>query len=274
MHILRLRNEEKKFFKHLDPFGLLSRLSFPEYFALAGVEPFEGNGLPAALIIGSLAQDRIIIEWICVDPGLRFEGRGTQMIEKVIDLAYEQNIPKVSVRLVFEEKRGELAGMAEEFFKNIFYDEEELPGEWSKELGFLLTNSFFRNRPSDLPKASVLKDVKKSIVNSPEFPAESGTYDPEVSTALIDGDRSNGLFLVKTAGNTCYPFYLQAFSETECKALLLSFANAAMDNMDPDTEVRMVPGDTETADAVSKIYASQGFRSKLLTADVEEVINE
>ena len=274
MKILRLRSREQKFFKHLDPCGLLSRLSFPEYFALVGVEPDGDESIPSALVIGSLAEDRIIIEWICVEPILRFEGRGTEMIESVINLALEHNIPKVSVRLVYEDRRGRLAVMSEEFFKTVFPVEEELPGEWCKELGFLLSNSFFSDKTSDLPKACVLKDVRKSIVNDPKFPAEAGTYDPEVSTALVDGNNCYGLFLVKTAEKFCYPFFLQANSESECKALLLSFANAAMDNMDPDAQVRMIPRDSDTAEAVSKIYASQGFRSKFLTADIEEIIYE
>ena len=66
MNILRLRHEERKFFKHLDPFGFLSRLAFPDSFALAGIEEvlfYVGGLTQLGKQLGGMAA---IIAWTVV----------------------------------------------------------------------------------------------------------------------------------------------------------------------------------------------------------------
>ncbi len=275
MIILRLRSQETMFFKYLDPFGLLSRLSLPGYFALVGIEKdSHGSDYPMALLIANANEERIVIEWICVEPERRYKGFGTQMIEQVINLADDQGIPKVSARFVYENQRGEIAAVAEAFFETIFSEEEALPGEWAKQLGFLLSNPYFKSKASGNIKATPVKDLRRTIVNSPDFPAGSGSYDPDLSTAIPEGDSIQGDFLVQNAGKTCFPFHVKAKSEDDLKALIGSFARNAMDMLDPDTEIRMIPTDDEMADTASKIFASDPIRSKLMTVDVEDVLYE
>lgn len=283
MRILRLRPEEKEYFEWLDPFGMLNRLSLPHYFALVAVtEKEKRQADPAGLLIASLKKDRIIIEWICVDPEQRYQGIGTALTEKVLSLAASQDMPEVAVRFHDEDEMEQLNEDALFFFAEYFHREEPLPGEWCKESGKLLKEEFFTEDTGRYPKAKKLsetrsKDLREAIGELwadkeahrlSDAPGGEELYDPELSAVLTDEGKICGMFLLQRVGDTVYPVFLYAESDQEAKALFLSAGKAAEETLSPDTEVRLIAEDRKCAKFAKEIFKEEGKSSYLLTMDV------
>ena len=77
MKILRLRKEELGLFDWLDPVGMLAGLELPNRFALAAAAlPEDWSDVPAGLFVAGLEEERMVIEWLCVDPERRNKGNG------------------------------------------------------------------------------------------------------------------------------------------------------------------------------------------------------
>ena len=288
MRILRLRPQERRYFDWLDPFRRLDRLVLPHYFALVGVTGIEGKNdeSPSALLVASMEDDRLVVEWLCVDPAQRYEGLGGEMLDKLFELAKKQGLSKVAVRILEKDELSELNTESELYFAEQCFDSEELlPGEWSAEMFKLLKGSFFKKNASDYPMAKTIREVSAGLLKDAigklwdddkawrlsDVPGEPGIYDPDLSSALVDEDEICGLFLVQRVGDICYPSFMYAESEQEFLALVLRSAGAAREVMSPDEEIRLIARSEECAAMAAKIFPGGKHESKMLVADLDEI---
>lgn len=283
MQIYRLRNEEKSYFDWMDPYGFLSRLALPHYFALAAcVKGEDGGDVPSGLLVASIEEERIIIEWMCVAPEIREQGVGDALLDKVFEIARENNFTQVGAGFIDDPDLKEAEEAASEYFRERgFWEDEDRPGEWNIAVDQLGINSYFKDDKQSIPEAKTLSEfssgeVRNAIKTLGTSDKASRLFDPTIfnadydlklSSVLIADDEPCGLFLIVRADDICYPVFMYAESEREKKALILASAKAAQKELLPGSVICLIAADDETADLAGSVFPEEKTESLLMLAN-------
>ena len=286
MQIYRLRNEEKRYFDWMDPYGFLSRLALPHYFALAAcVRGEDGGDVPSGLLVGSIEEERIIVEWICVAPEIREQGVGDALLDKVFEIARENNFSQVGAGFIDDPDLKKAEEAALEYFRERgFWEDEDRPGEWNILVEQLGVTPYFKEDKQSFPATKTLSELSAGEVRNAiktlgasdkasrlfDLTKCTADYDLKLSTVLIADDEPCGLFLVIRADDICYPVFMYAESEREKKALILKAAKAARKELPSESVICLIAADDETADLAESLFPNEKTESVLLLADVEK----
>ena len=287
MQIYRLRQEEKELFDWLDPFNFMDRMAIPNYFTLAAcVKDEDGGDVPAGVLVGNVGSNRITVEWMCVAPELRGQGIGDGLLDKLFETAGKKNISEVAVRFIDDsDVRKVEENVVDYFTGQMFWTDEDHPGEWDIFVNKLKDNPYFQDDRSKYPDAVSLDAVKHSDVVKAisvlggkndaislfDMEAFSAAYDPKLSVALFSDDEPCGLLLSIRSNDTCYPVFFYAETERERKAMLLKAAECVQREMPEDGNIRIIAADDLAAEIADSIFPDEMIRSEILVAETDDV---
>ncbi len=248
MIILKVREEEKKYFEDFDPYGLLNRLELPYYFALAAVsDDSDGNSHPIGLLVASVKKERVIIEWIYVSFRHRKQGIGRELLNYVID----KSKGCVSAHLLFHDTMFMTPDNVDLFLEKCgFTGDKMLCGEWNVGIKEIISSPIIL-KYSNKVKARTLKSLDTPTRNyavaklygeegdeSPFEIREVGKrYDPDISTVVIENDKYPGMLLASKIGNVVYPFFFFAHRKNDALGLFVSATTALINTIGTKTRV-------------------------------------
>lgn len=288
MKILKLDHTHVELFRWLDPWNCLERVEVPGYFAVgAALEEDEGD-TPAGLMCCFETRNRVIIEWICTDPGHRNERIGEELLIKAYEIAAHLGKKQVGVLIEHSEDKEAFSKDAQTYFRERFFEEDEtLPGLWKLKLVDLRKLPWFSD-PGKIkvqPLRSVHPRSFREFINTPEakLPGEmmcksdlSGmdleALDAELSRVILDGEEICGFFAVIATDNSLVPVALYAESEQETKALLVSSAKEAISSYDPGTDVSIISTDKRIGTLLDGIAHGKQIPAELFLADVSDYL--
>jgi GNAT superfamily N-acetyltransferase len=249
--LARISKAQIPFFEEMDPFYILERTTLPEYFAYAAAIPGSGRDedIPVGLLVGSLSEDTLYVNWLYVAAGFRGEGVGETLLVQAIRTAREAGIGNVTACFDSRSERDEICFQEEGYFKERDFTEWiPLADEWESCVELILKrcseNANTRMKPEafrDLPEEDQM-DIIRECKDTPE-----GLRFPPYSTDNIDPDisfyseyKGNGVAVI-FAGmeNAVFPLFLSDTNSKEKDALLIAAANAIKKKYGPDTLVIM-----------------------------------
>ena len=129
MKIVGLKEENREYFSGLDPFNIMGRECKNGAVCLGAVMREKNEETPAGLIVFTLNENELLINWIYVEPRYRGLEIGDELLEAVFDLARESDRSYVCAILPEEYGNDLVCKGGEEFLRiNGFYREENTPG--------------------------------------------------------------------------------------------------------------------------------------------------
>lgn len=304
MKILRLTKNQAGLFADMDPLMMLEKLEFPGYFALGVIESdtHMGEEVPAGLMLCSLLEDRLIIEWLYVAADFRGQGIGENLLTTVFEMATKSNLKKVCA-YVNQEYGRELLCTGEEgyFTDRLFTTELELAGEWFTDLYTLASQPFLENKPETgdyklIPFDKLLsvqmqeaRDVLLFADNEYvlyPIAGKSHFYDPEISLLVynkqeicggilvqnvsVECENIVGGKIVKETKNVLYPVLFLAKTEEVGELLLYYAFQTILQKYPKDMEFRIMLRNEDLPGLLGKLFPMQQTRNKFLVADMEE----
>lgn len=98
MKISRLDEQHREHFSWMDPYHILNLLKSPGGFALTAAEedPDGGNEIPEGLLVCTISDEILAIEWIFVEKRFRMQGVGDRLLSAAVEIAEKKHISKVS----------------------------------------------------------------------------------------------------------------------------------------------------------------------------------
>ena len=239
MKTVLLNQEMLNYFVSMDPFERRDMLTLPGSFGLGAFMEEEKEDIPAGLILCSMEEDRCVIDWIYTAPDYRGEGIASELMYLAFLEARARGLSEVAACISDEYEDNELEWDTWGFFDNEVFSEVEEGG------------SVLRLKYEDLGK-KLLKEEKlnakaagdKEILTLGELTApelkeaamqlkkkfDGNTYvsvdralsvaHPGLSILMKTGNKVTGALLIRKAGNTWYPFYLEAPGQEEKEHLV------------------------------------------------------
>ncbi len=301
MKISRLRKEHKEYFLGMDPLMKMERLSFPNAFAFAATVENEKTktDIPAGMMICTLQEKEIFIEWLYVDPAFRMQGIGEALLVNAFDIAEKANLQAVCACFDGQYGRDFICHQEEIYFKQrMFETERMLPGEWLTDLRTLVAQPYFAKISENLKQVIPLKkiprsSVLKSIFALAEMAGSASVYPVEEMRRFFDEDLSvlkikdkkicGGLLIqcvendesdvhdkktIKWKRHVLYPILLCAESEEDTKELLYFALQAAVKKYGKDADVHVIAKNQAQRELMEQILPGEGFESKLLLAEI------
>lgn len=307
MKIVRLTREHRAFFLDMDPFLMMERLEFPGSFALAALEEKEDikGDLPAGLMICSLGEDRLMIEWLCVAAEFRTQGVGEQLLIAAFEAAERGGLQTVCAYMNQAYGRELVCPYEEQYLKErLFASGQELPGEWITDIRTMAAHPYLKQKPDILSQAYALRVLSaaklregiavlagmKTVAMLYPVSGNSALFDPDLSFLLLRGDEVCGGVLVQSvvaSGNeirgdvstpvtqeyTLYPVLFCATSEREACFLLVNALQAAEKKYAPDTDIHVILRSSTYAPLLEKLLPGKRIQSSYLIAQVEEYVH-
>ena len=306
MNISCLTREQRDFCVDMDPFQMMDWLEFPGTYALAATERNQttGEDRPAGLMICSVNNQSLIIDWLCVSANYRMQGVGEQLLLKAFEMAKNAGFQTVKAYMNEEYGRDIVCHGQEQYFKERLFEQEQvLAGEWLTDLRTLETHPFFKQNHHKeklshkmlsfrkLPVAKIRESIA-CLVASQEaavlYDMSNGIgncYDPDLSFVLMDGERICGALVVQcivqstqyagtdTGETVLYPVLFDSGSEQDVYVLLLEAMRTALTKYPPDTQVRVVLTNDRYERLCTYLMPRRRTANKLLIADVARLDN-
>ena len=281
MKIYRVRKEDVSFFKELDPFDRLSIIENPMGFALVAMNEDDDQKEAAGILIGTITEKRITVDWIAVTPEYSGHGIGEELLLNTFFMADENDIDEICAVMSFEYGTESFSKGAESYFEERFFEkEEEAYGDMIISLSELKEMKFFDQNLSKLPKAVALSSFKAGEVQEicdklcsideaeMLFQKEDAKSlpDRDLSYVIMDEEEPCGGLLVQEAGECLLPIYYYAESKNESAALVLSSMQAALEKYE-DRDVLILQRGKKVFELLSRIFNAQRG-SKIMTADL------
>ncbi|MDD6038828.1 MAG: GNAT family N-acetyltransferase [bacterium] len=287
----------------LDPLMMLDRLEFPASMALLATETDEmtQDALPVGLLIASMQDAQMTIDWLYVVPEKRMQGIGEQLLIE----AYHFAARKGAVRLCayFNEEYGRNQICADEktyFFEHLFLKEQVLGGEWMTDIKTLeMQMNRCANEVSEADCVSFrtlsVSQASAAIVTLQEqeacemlYPMDAQTryYDPDLSVLLTDGTQVKGGLLIqcveritpqikankiiRAKENVFYPVLCCAWNEQDAWKLMSASLKRAVAKYSYSTEVRVILKSNRYAAVLDRVLPGQRVNNSLLTAQIAD----
>ncbi|MDD6037311.1 MAG: GNAT family N-acetyltransferase [bacterium] len=302
MKISRLTREQKEFFLDMDPFLMMDWLDFPNTFALIATEKKEASAadVPMGLMICSLYDRSLMIDWLCVAADYRMQGVGEQLLVKAFEIAKQAKLD--SVRAYMQEGYGRslvCKGQEQYFAERLFEQEQALFGEWITDLRTLQNQPLFSRRMGNTGNAIPFRKLTTPMIKEAiaVLAASKDTamlydmscgggdcYDPDLSFLLMDEKQIRGGLIVQCVRHKIgesnektgiaseemilYPVLFHAESEHDVSALLCESMQAACAKYAPETDVRIILTHERYERLCAYVLPKVRTDNKLLVADV------
>ena len=267
MKIARVTGTETEYLTDLDPFGLLERLCMPHYFALCCMV---NSPVPVALLVASVKERRVVIEWICVEPCYRHHGVATELINHVLS----KKADGFSVHFMNFKDTGYIHFDDKLYFAGMgFEDQGGRCMEWEVDVKSLVSGKNTGLRPQKAHLTCPVSNmsvhekntfdrigqnvrIKYSLYDPDQAP---GLYDREISSVIFDQQKKPaGRILLKSSGSRYYPVQILADTRDEALALILSSAIAIYRQKDKKAKmIFLVSGEIEKA-LVTNLFSGVG----------------
>ena len=251
MDIIRLEKEQLHYFKDMDPFALGDRLELNNYFAVGALvhNNTKNVDIPMGLMICSLIEQGLVIEWICVGERFRSYGIGEKLLITAFDLAAELGTGKIFAYInEYTETftRSQLAYLKDRLF------EEEYPvlGEWITTLSDIKAgptpsandnvNAILFDKLPESGRNKALEEFAKlsNTIFIYPFELEDDCFDSKHSFLLFDGEKISGGLFTKKVKETIYITAISIKSIEEGEELIIAFTNSYSE-VDKDTPIRL-----------------------------------
>ncbi|MBR1623736.1 MAG: hypothetical protein IJ675_07505 [Pseudobutyrivibrio sp.] len=253
MDIIRLEKEQMKYFADMDPFLLGERLDLPNYFAVGALvhNKSKNTDVPMGLMICSMIEQGLVVEWICVGERFRSYGIGEKLLIAAFDLAAELGTGKIFAYI------NELSESFTEsqlmYLKDrLFSEEYPVLGERKAPLGEMVADEAalkgdnynivaFSAFPEKGRKKAFEDFVKldNTLFNYP-FELEDEGYDSKKSFLLLDKDRICGGLFTKQVGQTIHVTAISMNTVEAGEALFAKLIAAVKKDADPKIEVSLL----------------------------------
>lgn len=255
--LAKIDQSQISFFEKMDPFFMLERIVLPEYFAFTAAIPGteDEEDTPVGLLVGSLSEDSVNVNWLYVEEGFRGEGIGEQLLVKAIEAAEEAGIDSVTACFDDRMDRDEICLHEEIYFKERDFTEwVPLPDEWETDVDQMQKRGGSADGKVNLEAFRAFseddqKEIIRECLETPEgrrfIPYSAEHIDPDI---CFYADYKGKAACVLFAGceNVVFPFFLSDTADKVKDALLLAAASAIRKKYGPDTFVVMQKDDDHT----------------------------
>ena len=298
MKITELRKEHRDFFADMDPLMFLERTEFPDRVCLVAFigeeddEKAKGKDIPAGLLIYRKAKECLMIEWVCVRAQYRYDGVGSELVDKVFGIAQEKGMDTVEIYLNGEYGREEICPGEEDYIDDfLFGGEKKLFGEWLIETRNLLKSAVCSETDPKEFQCRCLKDIApsqlnsdlKTLVSKEEFNAlydmseyGFGPIDRETGFISYMGNKPSGAILTVMSGETLYVTGFIASRKSEASMLARYAIKAAGKKYGGSQEVRIIKYTEDYTDIIEAVAAGlkgvKPVRNTVYSADVKKHI--
>lgn len=306
MRIARLAKAQRGLVLDLDPLMLLDRLEFPDTFALIAVETdaVTQENLPAGLLIASLREQEMMIEWLYVAPERRMQGIGEQLLIAAFECAQNMGVVHLCAYLNQEYGRGLVCAGEERYLReHLFYEERLLGGEWICDIRMLAMQNRLREKTvlseniRSLRELGITKSMEaiadlqrmEACEMLYEVDAKKRYYDPELSYVLTDAaqvragmliqcverlvPQINGARIVRTKEHVYYPVLFCAQDAQDAQAILSAALRTAVAQCDHSAQVRVILKSSRYAELMNRILPGQRIDNKYLIASVDDYVH-
>lgn len=303
MRITRLEREQRGFILDLDPLMMLDRLEFPNAFALlaVGSDAHTKDDLPAGLLIASLQEELLVIDWLYVAAAHRMQGIGEQLLVAAFEYAVQKGIARLGVYINDEYGRSDICAGQEHFFRErLFCEKQLLGGEWLTDLQLLAMQPGLRTKAQTTAQTGVFRnlsvtqagDVIAQLLRMERcdtlYPmrAQERYFDPDVSVVLSghgtlcgglliqcvvrNTPRIKGGTIVRARENILYPVLCCAPSDEDARMLAAAALRAATLKYGADTQVHVILKSDRYAGVMDGAWNRLRVNNWLLTARVED----
>ncbi len=306
MRIARLAKAQRGLVLDLDPLMFLDRLEFPDTFALLAVETdaMTQENLPAGLLIASLREREMVIEWLYVAPERRMQGIGEQLLIAAYECAHNMGVAHLCAYLNQEYGRGLVCAGEERYLReHLFYEERQFGGEWICDIRMLAVQKGLREKTAlsenirSLRELGVTKSMEairdlqqmEACEMLYEVDAKKRCYDPELSYVLTgDGQvraglliqcvervvpQVDGIRIIRAKENVYYPVLFCAQGDQDAQALLSAALRTAVAQCDHSAQVRVILKSGRYTELMNRILPGQRIGNKYLIASVDDYVH-
>ena len=268
LRIVRIKKEDAKYFSFLDPYEKLRLLSLPVGFAMGVLDDSNNTVEPVGLLVATISEETIYIEWMAVDPSYRWRGIGDEMLYRVFRMASDIRLESIGVVILPEYERERLLRGSKKYFtERLFRQELSIGGDAEVMLGELMDNPQIKRgyaKKPGLHSLSELTGVKRrelldklGALDNAEF-----SFSPKLVASMLDRDVSvfcmlegqiMGALLVGNLGDTLYPLYHYAKRPGISDAMIAKAVISAEGKYDGSINVSFILRQEESADIAARV---------------------
>ena len=282
MKLVRLNLENSEVFSHLDPFEILSTLNNPNAFAIGGITGNEEE-YPAALLVGMVTRNYLIINWLAVDPDHQGQGLGEELLLRAFDIADKGRIPKLLAVMGTGMMLEEFSKSAGDFFTERMFETEQPAMGWSfSGLDTIGKSKLFSDDEKKLPKpvpmsgfnSGKVNNIIEKLMSNPDTEEISvpagmkGLLDMDLSFVFMEDDDPCGALFVLHVDDFLMPVLYYAESEREGEALVRCSYKAALSKYGRDQEIFILTVGGASDEVHRKVLEHSGT-GRCLEADME-----
>lgn len=289
MKIVKLNSKQIEYFRKLDTVFMLGITTVAGGFALGGVIHDEDKNMdiPVGLMLCNQVGDTIIIEWLAIDEAYRCQGYGSEMLEKLIELADAGGIKRIEAYFRDSKQRKIICPKDGKYFRGHgFLEEVRFQGEWISDIrtlarnsdGNVLASDMSLVRLGDLPRFRI-KEAIDTILTSEAtdylyaVDANTLSYDEDLSYILMKNDEIVAGLLVNAAEKFVYPACMMVSSMQECRILTCAAISQAQNKFPGDKSALVVLKTDKYLDLVTELIPGDKLGNYLLGASVENLVN-
>ena len=280
---VRIKKEDAKYFSYLDPYEKLRLLTLPMGLAMGVLKNEEGKVKPVGLLVATVSEETIIIEWMAVDPEHRWRGIGEEMLYRMFRIAEDADLSTLSVAVMPEYGKERMLRGAEKYFaERLFTTEHSIGGDAEITLGELSDGPIVKNPPKEQPGILSLSEMNgqerwECIKRLAALDNATYTFSPKIINAALDTACSvlcknnaslEGGLLVCFAGDTLYPLYHYAKNGSVSAAMIARAVTVAEKKYGPNRMVSLMMRQEDTGVLALKVLGYEP-KGKLLSAEVK-----
>ncbi len=288
MEIIRLRPDQYQYFKRLDIVFMMGTLSVAGGFALGGIIHDEERNvdLPVGLLLANQIGNTIMVQWLCIDEDYRGQGLGSEMLNKLVDLAAASGIDTIGAYFRDTDSRKFTCPHDKKYFREYgFIREESLGGEWIGDIKTMVRNNVKDEirpglkmiRLSDLPRFRIKEAVDRIIASESTdyfYVVDKNymEYDENLSFLLTKDEELVGAILINGNDNFLYPICIMAENEADVNALIDQALYNAQTLNDRDKTVCITLKTDKYLEKVKGMMPTERMRNFAMYASVSDLI--
>ena len=284
LHFYRLKKVDAEFFRGMDPYERVRLISLPFCFAIGAIKDEGEEKVPAGLLVASMSNETLIVEWLAVTPEYQWNGIGENLLCKAFQIALGNGISTVQTVIMPEYEKEVALKDAEEYFRErLFTGKTEIGGDIEFMLSEAANASFLKKDNEKEGACRFLSDFttaeRKNIINKLSLIDNAAyTYSPElfihaldtdISVVCLTGSTLEGGILICTADNTIYPLYIYAKSEAVSEAMMKTAIISAEMKYGRESTVFLMMRQAGTENTAEKLIGRRAS-AHLLTASTKE----
>lgn len=259
MNYYILDSENIGFYTGLCSNAIMERFKLPDAYGIGAMAPLEiGKLYPAGIIIYSVHDNRIVIEWLYIDESYRNQELAAELVDRVMKVAQQNNIPSVAVRISWQMMSEDEPVEIEGYFRTLGFDlYEDLDNEWIADKDCFDQQALYKSAKEKLnPKynqISLMECDNKDFFDAINAIEKKGklilSYEPEKLRAVCVNEMSfiitmkgkpHGIFAVTRLNNSFFPIAIGADSPAAGIEVLRRALIAVGENIDTSQLVHVI----------------------------------